>query len=175
MSFSKISPERITDNVFSLFGKPLLLAAGNNSSLKDGNNTSFNAMTVSWGQLGVLWGKNTATCFVRPQRYTYEFMENGEYYTLSSYPKTLQNIHAIFGSKSGRDIDKVFVTKLTPAFADCGAPYFEQAELVIVCKKIYFADFDPSNFGADYIAECYPEKDYHRIYIGEIIEVLQKD
>jgi flavin reductase (DIM6/NTAB) family NADH-FMN oxidoreductase RutF len=132
-------------------------------------------MTVSWGGLGVLWGKNTAACFVRPQRYTYEFMEKGEYYTLSSYEPELASIHTVFGGKSGRDEDKVRLTGLTPAFADCGAPYFTQAETVIVCKKIYFADFDPENFLDKSIAANYPGKDYHRIYIGEIIEILAKE
>ena len=167
MSFISIKPDKLNANTFSLIGKSLLLAAGDTSGM--------NAMTVSWGGLGVLWGKNVAACFVRPQRYTYEFIEKSDYYTLSAYPSSMNSIHSVFGTKSGRDTDKPALTGLTPAFSDCGAPYFEQAELVLVCKKMYFSDFDPKNFLDETIEKWYPDKDYHRMYIGEITTILKKD
>lgn len=92
-------------------------------------------MTVSWGSMGELWGKDSVTVYIRPQRYTEEFMNSNDHFTLSFYPlDKKQAIHGICGSKSGRDVDKVKECNLTPNF-DENAPYFEEAQLVLVCKK----------------------------------------
>ena len=166
MGFSKIMPVDMKGNVFDLIGNRwMLLTAGDKDNL--------NTMTVSWGGLGVLWGANVATCYVRPQRYTKEFVEREDYFTLSVYGAEFKKQLAICGSKSGREIDKVSECGFTPVFAECGAPYFEEAELVIVCRKLYFSDFEPENFLDEKIEDCYEEDDYHRMYIGEIVEILQ--
>jgi len=167
MGFHKISPNDITGNIFDMVGnKWMLITAGNEEKL--------NTMTASWGTAGVLWGKPVTFCFVRPNRYTYGFMEAGEYYTLSFYGEKQRDALRLCGTKSGRDMDKVAAAGLTPAFADCGAPYFEEAELVLVCRKIYIDDFKPELFCDPEIERNYPGKDYHRIYVGEILEVLEK-
>ena len=104
-----------------------------------------NTMTASWGGLGVLWGKPVATVY-------------------------------LCGSKSGRDVDKVKECGFTVAGAACGAPYFEEAGLVLVCKKAYWQDMDPTHFlDGELDGKWYPERDYHRIFIGEIVEVLKKN
>jgi len=165
--FKIIQPEELSGNVFDLIGNRwMLLTAGD----RDG----FNTMTVSWGGLGVLWGKEVATCYVRPQRYTRKFLEKSGFFTLSVYPEVLRDIHSVCGGMSGRDVDKAGAAGLTPVFDGNGATYFAEAELVIVCKKIYFADFDPANFLDGTIMGNYPERDFHRMYIGEIVEVLQR-
>jgi flavin reductase (DIM6/NTAB) family NADH-FMN oxidoreductase RutF len=167
MPLVKFNHEELTENVFKLIGdRWMLITAGD----RDG----FNTMTASWGGLGVLWGMPVATCYIRPHRYTYGFMEKGQYYTLSFYPESFRKQLAICGTKSGRDIDKVKECGFTPAFTPEGAVYFEEAELVLVCKKIYFADFDPGHFLDVRIAEQYHPDDYHRMYIGEIVGAYKK-
>lgn len=138
-----------------------------------GDENSFNTMTVSWGAIGELWGKDMATVYIRPQRYTEEFLNSNEYFTLSFYPEDMKkSIHGICGSKSGREVDKVKETGLVPCF-DENAPYFEQAEIVLVCRKVAKANFEPSQFiDSEMIEKWYEAKDYHYIYYGEIEKVL---
>lgn len=140
-----------------------------------GTQDAFNTMTVSWGAAGELWGKDMATIYIRPQRYTKEFLDANDYFTLSFYPDDKkQRIHGICGSKSGRDIDKAAECNLTPCF-DESAPYFDEAELVLVCKKAAVGKFEPEQFVDGTIEEkWYPQKDFHFIYYGEIIKVLVK-
>lgn len=103
-------------------------------------------MTASWGGLGVLWGKPVATVYIRPQRYTLEFVEREDCFTLSFFGEEYRKALALCGSKSGRDVDKVKECGFTVAGAACGAPYFEEAGLVLVCKKAYWQDMDPTHF-----------------------------
>lgn len=167
MSFNKIDVKELKENIFDLIGDRWMLLTG-------GDKNAFNMMTASWGGAGVLWQKAVTFCFVRPQRYTRRFMDDGIYYTFSFFSEEHRDKLSLCGSNSGRDIDKVKETGLTPAFADCGAVYFEEAELVLVCKKMYFNDFNPENFISPEIEKLYEAKDYHRMYVGEILEVLRK-
>lgn len=82
-----------------------------------------------------MWGKPVAFTFIRPQRYTFEFIENNGYYTMSFFDEKYRDALKLCGSKSGRDIDKVAETGLTPAFTEDGIPYFAEAKLVLVCKR----------------------------------------
>ncbi len=126
-----------------------------------------------WGAVGELWGKDMATIYIRPQRYTEEFLNVNDYFTVSFYPMDMkQQIHSICGSKSGRDIDKVEACGLTPVFDD-KAPYFAEAEIVLICKKAAKSKFEPAEFIDETIdGKWYPDKDYHFIYYGEIEKVL---
>ncbi len=139
--------------------------------LSAGNTEKANTMTVSWGGLGVLWSKNVVTVYVRDHRYTYEFCEKEDYFSLSFPGEGAKKDLGYLGSKSGRDEDKLAKTSLTMSYCD-SIPYIEQSELVFICKKLYHTDLDPSNFYDEEIETNYPEKDYHRVYIGEIIKVL---
>ncbi len=140
-----------------------------------GDKDKLNTMTVSWGALGELWGNDTVTVYIRPQRYTAEFLDSKDYFTLSFYPGELKTkIHSVCGSKSGRDIDKVSECGLTPVF-DSAAPYFEEAKLVIVCKKVAKGSFTPEQIIDKSIIDAqYPSGDFHYIYYGKIEEVLIK-
>jgi flavin reductase (DIM6/NTAB) family NADH-FMN oxidoreductase RutF len=140
-----------------------------------GDKNDHNAMTASWGGLGYLWERNVAFAFVRPTRHTFDFTEKYDYFTLSFFDKSLKaNVHKIFGNKSGRDTDKAKEANVTPIYFDDNAIGFEEASEIIVCKKIYFDNFKPSNFVDNKIDSFYPQKDYHRIYIGEIERFYKK-
>ena len=166
MSFEKISPRDIKENAFDLIGSKWMLITA-------GDETKCNTMTASWGGVGVLWNWDVTTCYIRPTRYTYEFIEKEDYYTLSFFGEEYRKALGVCGSKSGRDCDKIKECGFTVKYADCGTPYFEEAETVIVCKKVYYDDFKPENFLDEKIAGNYSD-DYHRIYIGRIEEVLKK-
>ena len=131
-----------------------------------GSNEAFNTMTASWGTMGVLWNKPVSQCFIRPGRYTYEFIEKNDFYTLCFFDEKYRDALKFCGAKSGRDVDKVKVTGLTPVVHQSGAVYFEEAELVLVCRKLYHEDIDPNNFKISDIENNYPHKDYHRMYTG---------
>ena len=162
-----IDPKQIRDNPFSLIGdKWMLITAGNGEVC--------NTMTASWGGVGVLWQVPVATCYVRPQRYTKQFLDEQEYFTLTFFGEEYRDALKLCGTKSGRDMDKVKECGFTVKTAACGAPYFEEAELVIVCRKRYAQDFDPAAIPADVKEKQYPNQDYHTMYIGEIVEVLSK-
>lgn len=143
-----------------------------------GEKEKFNTMTISWGGLGTIWNKPVVTVYVKPIRYTYEFMENNEYFTISFYDKEYRKDLGILGSKSGRDMDKVSLTKLTPEFLD-NATSFKEAKLTIVCKKIYFQDLDINNINTDSVPESEVDRFYktepvHRMYIGEVVDIIDR-
>lgn len=138
-----------------------------------GNGEKFNTMTVSWGGLGEIWGKDAVFIFIRPQRYTYEFIEKEEYFTLSFYGEEHRNALKICGSQSGRNTDKVANAGLTPVFID-GTVSFEQAEYTLVCRKMASQFIDPKGFEDEAIEKNYSAGDYHKVYIGEIIKVYSK-
>ena len=134
----------------------------------------FNSMTVSWGGAGVIWNKPSVFVFVRPQRYTYEFMEKGEYFSLSLMPEGFHTKMAVFGKKSGRDCDKYAESGLTTAEHN-GVTYCSEADTVFICRKRLAGDLDYSFFTDKTIQEnFYPSGDKHRMYIGEITAILKK-
>jgi flavin reductase (DIM6/NTAB) family NADH-FMN oxidoreductase RutF len=144
----------------------MLLTAGTLDAKK------FNTMTVSWGCLGVLWNKPIAIAFVRPQRYTYQFMESSSDFTLSAFPPECHDALLLLGTKSGRDGDKVSESGLTPeASTTVASPCFAEAKLVIECRKIYRDDLEPEFFLDPTIENNYSSKDYHRIYLGEVVAI----
>lgn len=165
--FQITDPKKLPHNVFSLLNEQWTLISA-------GDQTNFNTMTASWGGLGVLFHKNVATIYVRPQRYTFEFIEQYPEFTLSFFDKSYQPKLRLLGSKSGRDTDKIKESGLTPAMAGESAPYFQEAELVFVCRKLYYQDLNPEHFVDPALSTFYEQKDYHRMYIGEIVQTLMK-
>jgi flavin reductase (DIM6/NTAB) family NADH-FMN oxidoreductase RutF len=165
--FKHIEPEKISDNPFKIIGKDWMLITA-------GKKDSFNTMTASWGGLGILWHKPVSFSFVRPTRYTFEFMEKDNIYTFSFFENKYRGDLNILGTKSGRDGDKISETGLTPVEVDHGAVAFKEARLVIVSKKLYYQDLNPDHFLDPGIAGNYPEKDYHRMYVGEVISALSR-
>jgi flavin reductase (DIM6/NTAB) family NADH-FMN oxidoreductase RutF len=148
----------------------LLLTAGNYLSGR------FNCMTVGWGSFGTMWSRPFAMVVVRPHRYTYEFMESSESFTLCAFPEQYRPSLSLLGSQSGRDGDKIQKSGLTTiASKQVAAPSFEEADLIIECNKVYWEDMKPTHFLADYIHKKYPDSDYHRIYFGEILTISGDD
>jgi len=144
----------------------LLLTSGN---LREGK---FNAMTVAWGGFGNMWNLPMALVVVRPSRYTYEFINSYPTFSLCGFTDEYRDALNILGTKSGRDGDKISQAGLTPIPSKIiGAPIFSQANLSIECKKIYFQDFDPEKFLDDRIEKHYHSEDYHRMVIGEILNI----
>lgn len=132
----------------------------------------FNTMTISWGSLGIMWNKPFAMVVVRPTRYTYEFMNQYDDFTLSAFPKQFHNDLALLGTKSGKDGDKIAETKLHPVASEVvKSPTFAEAELILECKKIYWDDMKPENFLDKSIFKHYKNDDEHRIYFGETLKI----
>jgi flavin reductase (DIM6/NTAB) family NADH-FMN oxidoreductase RutF len=165
--FTKVSPFQITDNVFKLLDKDWMLVTA-------GTPEHFNTMTASWGGLGILWNKPVAFVFIRPTRYTYEFAERESTITLSFFTEKYRKALSLCGTLSGRDIDKVRQAGLTPNVSDLGGVYFSEARMIFECSKMYYADIDPTHFQNPDIDRHYPAKDYHRMYISEIINCYEK-
>lgn len=151
-------------NVFEAIGKQwMLITAGGEKA---------NTMTASWGGMGVLWGKNVVYIFIRPQRYTKEFLDSENTFSLSflgeEYRKQLQYL----GKVSGRNEDKIKVSELTLS-REGDTPYFEEAQAVLICNKLYAQELKPDCFIAKGEDETwYPQKDYHTMYVGEITKLL---
>lgn len=164
--FRGLRPEEIADNPFKLVGSDWMLITA-------GPPDAYNTMTASWGGLGVIWNKNVCWCVIRPHRYTYQFVEKADNFTLSFFEEQYRDALNLCGSKSGRDIDKAAATGLTPIAGTLpGATCFAQARLVIECRKVYFQDLVPAQFLDKTIHDNYPQKDYHRMYFGEVMNCL---
>ncbi len=142
--------------------------------LTAGNEEGFNTMTVSWGGIGELWGKDVAFIFVRPQRYTKEFIDREEMMTLSFFGGEYKKEMGFCGKNSGRDFDKMKETGLTPAFTD-GTVYIKEAKTVLVLRTLAVTEMTPDSFlDKEIDTSCYPNKDYHIVYIAEIVKTLEK-
>ncbi len=169
--FRKISPDEISENVIKLISRDWMLVTA-------GDESSYNTMTASWGSVGFMWGKPVAQCYVRPQRYTYEFMEKSDTYTLTFFPDGYKDALNLCGTKkSGRDLS---IKPETPdgyysAKSVDGCVSFKEAKLVLVLKKLYHQDMKKEAFDeASIVSKDYPNGDFHRIYIGEILSCYVK-
>lgn len=164
----KIDPTELNESATKIFADDwMVLSAGNDSSM--------NLMTIAWGGLGELWNKPVATVYVAPQRYTFQFLMREEYYTVCRFDSTYRDTLTYLGTKSGRDEDKVKGSGLTVAYTDLGNPYYEEANLVIECRKIYVDSFRPENLQQEQL-DWYASRglDPHGIFIGEIVNVWVK-
>lgn len=164
----KISVSELEDNMFDAIGKEWMLVTA-------GTPEKFNMMTASWGGTGILWGKPVAFIFIRPERYTYEFIEKGDTLTLSFLGEAHRDIHKICGSQSGRDIDKVAASGLKPYVTENGNIAYEQARLILECKKLYADFIDADNFVDKLLISRWYEEGhggFHKMYILEIQNVL---
>ena len=169
MSFKTVNPNEINENFIKNIGDEWMLISA-------GDKEKYNMMTASWGFVGVMWGAPTAIAALRPQRYTMEFMKSKDYFTLSFFGDD-KKIHAVCGKESGRNVNKTEKTGLTPLFDnDTEAPYFNEARLVLICKKVYAQDLDKNSFiDTDIVDKIYPENDFHTMFYGKIIKALVKE
>jgi len=165
--FEKISVYEL-ESAAKLIGKDWMLITA-----KDESKGTVNAMTASWGALGVLWNKPIATCFIRPQRYTYGLAEQNERISLAFLGEEYRAALRLCGTKSGRDCDKLAEAGLTCSELD-GVPVIAEAELVLICRKLYADDIKKDCFLDEALLGNYPEEDYHRIYVCEIEGVYRK-
>lgn len=165
----KVDIKTLHDNVVALIGDQWMLITA-------GTREHCNTMTASWGGLGVLWGAPAATVYIRPQRYTKEFVDAQDYFTLSFFDSRYKKELALCGAKSGRDVDKIKQCNFTVACAEEGdAPYIEQARLVLVCRKRYVQQMDGAAIPEDVKMSNYANGDYHTIYIGEIVAAYTEE
>ena len=167
MAVREISVEELKDNPFTVINKDWMLITA-------GNREKHNTMTASWGGVGELWGRYVSTIYIRPQRYTLEFVEREDYYSLCFFGPDCRQALNLCGSKSGREVDKDAATGLTPCF-DEAAPYYEQARLVFLCRKLYRQDLEEGCFLDKGLLEKWYDNDLHRMFIGEIVKVLEKE
>ena len=140
-----------------------------------GDASGYNTMTASWGHVGSLWNLPTSVIYIRPQRYTKEFVDREDTYTLSFFGPECHKALLYLGTKSGRDEDKVAAVGLT-AVHGYGSTYFAEAELVLVCRKLYRGSLTEEGFlDRTVLEKNYPSRDLHDVYIGEIQKVLVKE
>lgn len=172
--FTSISSfELDTRNVFEMIDRRWMLITAGRETGGDRPNGGLNTMTASWGGLGILWSKPVATCYIRPQRYTQQFVQREDYLSLTFFDEKYRGALTLCGSRSGRDGDKISLSGLTPVF-DRPAPYFAEADTVMICRKLYCQQLDPACFIDPSIEKEYAQKDYHYMYICEITDVLIK-
>lgn len=164
----EISVSAIQDNLFDVLSERWALVTA-------GTEESYNTMTVSWGGFGIFWNKPVATIYIRPQRYTKEFIDREETFSISVLPEEFREALKLCGSQSGRDVDKFQKAGITSAFEE-GTPYVAEAKLVLVCKKLCEGDIESASFSDKKYDELnYPNKDYHHYYIAEIEKVLVEE
>ena len=169
MRLHRLEVSSLTPEVFSVF-------ASNNALVTAGDKTACNTMTIGWCQLGRLWGLPACTVYVRPERYTYQFTESHDYFTVSVLPASEKRTMQLCGAQSGRDIDKIRECGLTLCYGAGDAPFFDEAEWVLVCRKVYAQDMNEACVTAgDHILPYYGEKGgWHRMYVGEVVEAYTK-
>lgn len=155
-----------TSEIFGQFDKKWAL-------LTAGSKDDFNTMTISWGGLGTIWNKPVATVYVRKSRYTHDYMEKNGYFTISFYSLQYKPILGVLGSKSGRDMDKIHDSKLTVKEAGESVS-FEEAEVTIVCKKLFRQEISSKKMPKDVVEQFYGDNDLHDMYIGEVVDIIRK-
>lgn len=165
MAFVEVSPKELEVNPFSKIGKQWMLVTA-------GTPDFFNTMTASWGGVGVMWGKPSATCYIRQSRYTKTFVDESEYFTLTVLKDGCRDALNLLGSKSGRDMDKMHESGLTPVMVE-GQPTFEEAKLVLICRKACKTFIGPDDMTAENVEKWYGDRDYHTMYIGEIVAAYE--
>lgn len=161
-----IDPKEFNENVFNLIGSKWCLVASCGENRKSGLN--YNALTASWGGVGVLWNKNVFFCFIRPQRYTKEFIDSSDKITLSFFGEEMKQGLSYCGTHSGRDGDKLKEAGFTAKISD-GTVRFNEAKITIVGKKLFCSDMKEENFiDKEIVEKCYPNADFHTVYVCEI-------
>ena len=167
MSFKEIAATELKSNPFQMIGKDWLLVTAE-------KNGKCNTMTASWGGVGVIWGKNVAYIFIRPQRYTKEFIDGSDTLSLSVLDNSFRKTLNYLGTASGRDEDKIAKAGLN-VVRDEETPYFQEADTVLICRKMYAQELKPECFIDDGAGEKWnQQKDYHTMYECEIQKVMVK-
>lgn len=160
----EILASQLNENIFELIGEEWMLVTAERQG-------KVNMMTASWGALGVFWNKPAATIYMRQSRYTKEFIDSSERFSLCFFESQYRRMLGMCGTKSGRDIDKIKESALTLKSVD-GVPYFEEARMVFVCKKIFNQKMERSGFMEEEpFNKNYTNGDFHQLYIAEIEKI----
>ena len=163
--FQSISTKELTDNTFNLIGNDWMLITAKNQE-------QVNTMTASWGGFGVMWGKDVAYIVIRPQRYTKEFIDESDTFSLSFFKETYKPVLAYCGKVSGRNENKIEQAQLTTVYHN-DTPYFSEANKVLICKKLFSQPLSKEGFlNSSLLEHWYPKNDLHTLYIAEITDVL---
>lgn len=164
--FRILKPSEIIFDPITRIGEEwMLITAGNENKL--------NAMTASWGGTGYLWNKPVIFIFIRPQRYTFEFVEHHDIFTCSFFKAEYKKLLNYFGTVSGRDEDKIAVSGLTPLVTPNGGFTYKEAHTSIECRKIYSQDLSLPGFADKSLLRHYPKNDFHKMYAGEILSFIE--
>lgn len=164
--FEEITADRLGGNAFDMIGREWMLVTA-------GDAERCNTMTASWGGLGIMWGKPAATVYIRPQRYTREFIEREGRLTLAFMDERWRAALNWCGSHSGRDGDKMAACGLTPSMTPDGVPFPEQARVLLQCRVKYSQRMVPEGFADPAtIDRWYPARDFHDMYICEVERVF---
>ncbi len=164
----EITAQQLNQNVFDAIGKQWMLIS---AAWED----KVNTMTASWGGWGVLWNREVATIYIRPQRYTKQLIDHSDTFSLCFFEEGWRKQLAYLGQVSGRDEPKIENAGLT-VVNDASAPYFAQASLVILCRKLYAQPLQEACFqDSALLSQCYPQRDLHTMYIGAIERILIRE
>ncbi len=175
----EIKAEELKENPFKLIGQDWMLITAQKED-------RTNMMTASWGGMGVLWGKNVATVYIRRSRFTKGFVDDGDTFSLCVLGEEYRKQLAYLGKASGRDEDKVAGSGLTVEMAEleleggqnkASVPYFKEARLVLICKKLYAQEMKTecfTKYGKDIPSQMYSDDDWHTTYVAEIVKILKK-
>lgn len=167
MGFKEVKIDEFELNPFEFWGKDWALVTA-------GTKDKVNTMTVGWGSVGVLWQKNVVSIYIRPQRYTKEFVDKNDRFSITAFGKERRKELAYLGKVSGKEEDKINKAGLTVAFDD-EVPYISEGNIIFICKKLYETKIDPALFIDKSIDDFYPEKDYHTQYIAEVEKILIRE
>lgn len=166
-NFKEISAKELSFSPFDLKDEWMLITAE-----KDGK---MNTMTASWGGLGIMWNKQVVFIVIRPQRYTKEFVDSTDSFSLTFFDKSYLPKLSYLGKVSGKDENKIEKVELS-IINEEGVPYFEEAHTAIFAKKLYSQPMGGEYFlDKEIINRWFPEKDFHVLYIAEITKVLTKN
>ena len=167
MELHSVELKDFSPEVFRVFGT-------NNALLTAGDREQSNTMTIGWCGLGRIWNLPACTVYVRPERYTYEFMENQEYFTVSVPALEDHDRIKVFGTRSGRNTDKLAESGMSVAYTDAGVPYIAESQWVLVCRKLYAQDLKPEHLTDERPERFYQGEGWHRMYIGEVVEAYAR-
>ncbi|AEV68190.1 flavin reductase family protein [Acetivibrio clariflavus] len=167
MGFVEIDADKFELNPFKFWDKDWALVTA-------GTKDSVNTMTVGWGNFGILWGKKVVSIYIRPQRYTKEFVDKNHRFSVTYFGEERKKEMAYLGTVSGRDEDKISKAGLTVAYHD-GVPYINEGKIVFICRKLWETEINPERFIDKSIDNFYPEKDYHTQYIAEVEKILIRE
>ena len=169
MSFKEIKPEEMKGNPFFLLNERFMLVTSENGDI-------YNMATINWGGLGILWSRKVNMLFMRPSTLTSEFIENNDYYTVCFFDEKYLDLLRFIGHNSGRYANKMNLKGLTPVKQD-GVVWYEEAKIVLVCKKMYADNIRPENIIDEKIMDrVYPDGgNFHRVYYGEVIKCYERE